>query len=128
MGNKKGNIAFLIKMLAGSLIRRRSRMVVALLGITIGATVLLGMITLCYDIPRQLSREFRAYGANMIFLSSGQESLSLADVAKAAALLPEDNLLGITPFRYIPVRSAMVPYTAVGTDFREVRKTSPSWQ
>jgi putative ABC transport system permease protein len=127
MGNKN-NAAFLLRMLAGSLLRRRSRMVVALFCIAIGATVLLGMVTLCYDIPRQLSREFRSYGANMIFLSSGQDSLSLADARKAAALLPGENLLGMTPFRYIPVRSAMVPYTAVGTDFQEVRKTSPSWQ
>ena len=118
MGNKSGNAAFLLKMLAGSLLRRRSRMLVALFGIAIGATVLQGMVTLRYDIPRQLSREFRSYGANMVFLSSGQESLSLADAGKAAALLPEDSLLGKTPFRYIPVRSAMVPYTAVGTDFQ----------
>jgi putative ABC transport system permease protein len=128
MGNKKGNGAFLIRMLTGSLFRRRSRMLAALFGIAIGATVLLGMITLCYDIPRQLSREFRSYGANMIFLSSGQEPLSLAEAGRAAALLPKENLLGMTPFRYIPVRSAMVPHTAVGTDFLAVRKTSPSWQ
>ncbi|MDR1360054.1 MAG: ABC transporter permease, partial [Deltaproteobacteria bacterium] len=54
--------------------------------------------------------------------------LSLADAGKAAALLPSKNLLGMTPFRYIPVRSSLVPYTAVGTDFQQVRKTSPSWR
>ena len=122
------NTLFMIKMLASSLIRRRSRMAVALFGIAIGATVLLGMITLSYDIPRQMSQEFRSYGANMVFVSAGQEPLQMADAAKAAALLPKGGLMGITPFRYIPVRSKMVPYTAVGTDFESVRKTSPYWQ
>ncbi|MDR2181114.1 MAG: hypothetical protein LBN92_00370, partial [Treponema sp.] len=48
---------FYLRMVAGSLIRRRSRMVVALLAITIGATILTGLITVYYDIPRQMGRE-----------------------------------------------------------------------
>jgi putative ABC transport system permease protein len=115
-------------MLAGSLLRRRSRMAVALFGIALGATALLGMVTLCYDIPRQLTREFRSYGANMVFLSSGQAPLSLDAVEKAVPLLPGDHLLGLTPFRYLPVRSAMVPYTMAGTDFSQAAKTSPYWR
>lgn len=122
------NTAFMIKMLGSSLIRRRSRMAVALFGIAIGATVLLGMVTLCYDIPRQMSKEFRSYGANMVLVSAGRENLSLADAAKAAALLPKGDLVGMTPLRYIPVRNNMLPYTAVGTDFNAVKKTSPYWQ
>lgn len=122
------NTTFMIKMLGSSLIRRRSRMAVALFGIAIGAAVLLGMVTLCYDIPRQMSKEFRSYGANMVLVSSGQENMSLDDVAEAAALLPKDDLIGMTPFRYIPIRNNMLPYTAVGTDFEAVKKTSPYWQ
>ena len=118
----------MVKMLCSSLVRRRSRMAVALFGIAIGATVLLGMVTLCYDIPRQMSKEFRSYGANMVLVSSGQENMRLEDVARAGALLPGKDLIGMTPFRYIPVRNNMLPYTAVGTDFEAVRKTSPYWQ
>jgi putative ABC transport system permease protein len=103
-------------------------MAVALFGIAIGAAVLLGMVTLCYDIPRQMSREFRSYGANMVLVSAGQEALRLEDAARAAALLPAEDLIGMAPFRYIPVRHNMLPYTAVGTDFAAVRKTSPYWQ
>ena len=121
------NTSFMIKMLCSSLVRRRSRMAVALFGIAIGATVLLGMATLCYDIPRQMSKEFRSYGANMVLVSAGQENMNLGDVARAAAILPNDDLIGMTPFRYIPVRNNMLPYTAVGTDFAAVKKTSPYW-
>jgi len=116
-------------MLASSLIRRRSRMAVALIGIAIGATVLLGMITLCYDVPKQMGQEFRSYGANMVFMPAGEEgTLLMDDLKQAIGLLPEGQLVGVAPQRYLPVHSHMVPYTAVGTVFEQVKKTSPYWQ
>jgi putative ABC transport system permease protein len=120
---------FMLKMLMSYLLRRRSRIAVALIGVALGATVLLGMITLCYDVPRQMSQEFRSYGANMALFPAGDRSaISLEDVASAAALLPPDKVMGVTPFRYEPVRSNLQPYTAVGTDFSQVRRTSPFWK
>ncbi len=125
----KTNKLFMLKMLLSSLVRRKSRIAVALIGVAIGATVLLGMITLCFDVPRQMSQEFRSYGANMVFVPAGKASaLQEADIKNATALLPKDKLVGITPFRYEAVRINMQPYTAVGTDFSQVRKTSPFWQ
>lgn len=122
------NRRFIIKSLMSSLIRRRSRILVALLGTAIGATVLLGMVTLCYDIPRQMGKEFRSYGANVIFMPTNNEpTMDLNDVEAAAKLIPTEKLVGVTPFRYAAVRSNMVPYTLVGTNFEQVRKTSPYW-
>lgn len=123
------NHIFILKVILHSLLLRRSRLAVALMGIAIGATVLLGMVTLCYDIPRQLSREFRSYGANMVFVAAGKTALmQMPDVEAAAAFLPQKALVGLTPYRYETVRSNMLPYTAVGTRFDQVRKTSPYWQ
>ncbi|MDR1164949.1 MAG: ABC transporter permease [Deltaproteobacteria bacterium] len=125
----QGNRPFLFRMLASSLVRRRSRLLVALTGIAIGATVLLGLVTLCYDIPRQLSREFRSYGANLAFVPvGGALALDRGLLEKARAFLPQGELVGLTPFRYESVRSRMLPYTAVGTDFTEARKTSPFYR
>jgi putative ABC transport system permease protein len=116
-------------MLLFSLVRRRSRLLVALIGVAVGATVLLGLVTLCYDIPRQLSREFRSYGANLVFVPEGGAGrLPVAALDRAVALLPERGVVGVTPFRYEAVRSHMLPYTAVGTVFASVRKTSPYWR
>jgi putative ABC transport system permease protein len=104
-------------------------MMVALLAIAIGATVLLGMMTITYDIPRQMGREFRSYGANMVFVASGEDAmLRLADVEEAVTLLPEESLLGVAPYRYEAVRSNMQPYTVAGTLFDQVKKTSPYWK
>lgn len=122
------NTRFIIKAIMSSLIRRRSRILVALLGTAIGATVLLGMITLCYDIPRQMGKEFRSYGANMLFMpANNQATISFNDVQRAAQLISTEQLIGVTPFRYLVVRSNIVPYTLVGTDFQQINKTSPYW-
>ncbi|MDR3154018.1 MAG: ABC transporter permease [Deltaproteobacteria bacterium] len=126
---KESNGRFLWRMLLFSLARRRSRLLVALFGVALGATVLLGLVTLCYDIPRQLSREFRSYGANLAFVGeAGSGRLSLEALARAEALLPQEALVGLAPFRYESVRRNMLPYTAVGTDFAKVRRTSPYWR
>ncbi|QYN45017.1 ABC transporter permease [Gilliamella sp. ESL0441] len=123
------NQRFIIKTVFSSLIRRRSRILIALLGVALGATVLLGMITLCYDIPRQMGKEFRSYGANMLLMPADNQSMmTMEDVSKAVSLLPKEKLLGVTPFRYESIRSNQQPYIMVGTDFEQVMKTSPYWK
>jgi len=47
-----------IKLVVSSLIRRKARMIVALLAVAIGATIMSGLVTIYYDIPRQLGKEF----------------------------------------------------------------------
>jgi putative ABC transport system permease protein len=123
------NRRFAFKMILWSLIRRRSRLLVALTGVTIGATVLLGLITLCYDIPKQLSQEFRSYGANMVFVKAAATGrLTTEELSEVRKSLPSERLVGLTPFRYEAVRNNMLPYTAVGTSFDDVKKTSPFWR
>lgn len=122
------NRLFITKTLLSSLIRRRSRILVALLGTAIGATVLFGMVTLCYDIPRQMGKAFRSYGANIIFMPAGSHAtIDLNLVNAATDLIPSTQRIGVTPFRYLAVRSNVVPYTLVGTDFQQITKTSPYW-
>ncbi len=117
------------RMVLSSLVRRRSRMLVALLAVVIGATVFLGMGSIYYDIPRQMGREFRSYGANMILVPSGAgASIDLATLDKARALVPEGKLIGATPFRYETLYYNMQGLTVVGTDMEHARKTSPYWQ
>jgi putative ABC transport system permease protein len=119
---------FYIKMVAGSLIRRRSRMLVALLAVAIGAAILSGLVTLYYDIPRQMRQEFRSYGANMILLPSGEEaSISEANLKAAEAKLPEDETVGVAPYRYETAKINEQPFMAAGTDLAEAKKASPYW-
>lgn len=115
------------KMITSSLIRRRSRMLVALLAVAIGATILSGLVTIYYDVPRQMGKEFRSYGANMLLLPQDAESFSTSDLESVRALVPKDSLVGMSPLRYETIRIHNQPITAVGTDFVQIQKTSPYW-
>jgi putative ABC transport system permease protein len=116
------------RMITSSLIRRRSRMMVALLAVAIGATILSGLVTIYYDIPRQMGQEFRSYGANLLLVPAGAESkLSREAMAKATAFLPAAATVGIAPYRYETVKINEQPFMTAGTDMAEVKKTSPYW-
>jgi len=116
------------RMVTSSLIRRRSRMLVALLAVAIGATILSGLVTIYYDIPRQMGQEFRSYGANLIFVPSGDDAvLSSEAVKKAVDFIPAETIVGIAPYRYEMVKINEQPFMAAGTDINEVKKTSPYW-
>jgi putative ABC transport system permease protein len=116
------------KMIASSLIRRRSRMFVALLAVAVGATILSGLVTIYYDIPRQMGQEFRSYGANFILVpASGEEALSETSAEAAVSLIPSDEVVGIAPYRYETVKINEQPFMAAGTELEEARKASPYW-
>ena len=115
-----------LRMIFASLMRRRSRMIVALLSVAIGATILSGLVSIYYDVPRQMGAQFRNYGANMIFTASGDE-LELTAVNNAAALIPDEEKVGVAPYRYENVRVRDIPVVAAGTDPEGAKATSPYW-
>jgi putative ABC transport system permease protein len=119
---------FYLKMAASSLLRRRSRMIVALLAVAVGATILSGLITIYYDIPRQMGQEFRSYGTNFVLVPAGDEAaIGMDRVREALAFLSGDDLVGAAPYRYRMVKINEQPFMAAGTDLAEARKTSPYW-
>ena len=115
------------RMITASLLRRRSRMLIALLSIGIGATILSGLVTIAYDVPRQMGAQFRSYGANMILLPAGDTVLTEGTLEKALEVIPEENIVGASPYRYVrlDMPSRQQSFTAAGTDFSQVVKTSP---
>ncbi|MDR0684768.1 MAG: ABC transporter permease [Spirochaetaceae bacterium] len=119
---------FYLKMVVSSLVRRRSRMLVALLAVAIGATILSGLITVYYDIPRQMGQEFRSYGANFVIIPAGNAaSIGMEEARRALSYLPASSLVGAAPYRYRMVKVNEQPFMAAGTVLDEARKTSPYW-
>ncbi len=119
---------FFFRMITSSLVRRRSRMLVALLAIAVGATILSGLVTIYYDVPRQMGAQFRNYGANMIFLASGNDArFDMDTVNEALSYIDGGELVGVAPYRYETVLIHEQPIVAAGTDFSGARTTSPYW-
>ena len=123
--NKKHRM--FVRMVLASLLRRRSRMIVALLAIVVGATILSGLGLIYYDVPRQMSAQFRSYGANVILTPSGKSDMKDSDIKKAVSVFPEDKLKGYTPYRYENSKLNNLPVSIAGTDLSSVMDTSPYW-
>ena len=123
-GNRK---TFYLKMVSGSLIRRASRLIIAVLAIAIGATILSGLVTIYYDIPEQLGREFRSYGANLIVLPRGEAKITRDTIKKLENLIGSNKIVGMAPYRYQTVKINEQPYIIAGTDLLQAQKNSPFW-
>jgi putative ABC transport system permease protein len=96
--------------------------------VAVGATILSGLVTIYYDIPRQMGQEFRSYGTNFVLIPSGNEAtIGMDRVGEALAYLPGEDLVGAAPYRYQMVKINEQPFMAAGTELAEARKTSPYW-
>ena len=116
------------RMITASLIRRRSRMFVALLAIAVGASILSGLTTIYYDVPKQMGEQFRNYGANMIFVASADsDGLNTELVNQSLSYIKEDQIVGAAPYRYETVTVNEQPVIVAGTDLDGAQKTSPYW-
>lgn len=116
-----------MRMITASLLRRRSRMVVALLAIAIGATILSGLVTIYYDVPRQMGAQFRSYGANMLF-TAANDTFTQEEVEQALTVIPESERVGVAPYRYETVRMNDRPVLAAATDMEGAKAASPFWR
>jgi putative ABC transport system permease protein len=117
-----------LRMVARSLLGRRSRLIVALLAVAIGAATLSGLVAVYRDVPRQLGWEFRSYGANLIVIPSGETSgLDPSVVEQVSGLLPADATVGVAPYRYDTVRINEQPFLAAGTEMSGAKAVSPYW-
>ena len=117
-----------LKMITSSLIRRRSRMLVALLAIAIGSTVLSGLLTIYYDIPRQMGTVFRSYGANVIFLPAESEAKIMQEQIDAIKqVIDSEKLVGFAPYIYQSAKVNEQPYMIAATDLENARNNSPYW-
>ena len=117
-----------LRMIVRALFRQKSRMFVALLAVAVGAAIISGMITVYREVPAQLGREFRAYGANVLLLPAGEaKTFDSAALQKAHAALAGRDVVGLAPFLYERLEVNKQPVLTGGTDFEEVKKVSPYW-
>jgi len=118
---------FYIKMISSSIMRRRSRMMIALFAVAIGATILSGLVTIYYDVPRQMGQEFRSYGANVMLSSSTSDDIEQNSLDKAVSAVNKNILVGFSAYRYETMRLNKLPFMVGGVDFDSVQKTRPYW-
>ncbi len=116
------------KMVFSSLVRRRSRMMIALLAVAIGSTVLSGLLTIYYDIPRQMGTIFRSYGANMIFIPKDDDvKITSSMLGKIKDEIQSDKVIGFAPYIYKMSKVHELPFMLAATNLEDAKKNSPYW-
>ena len=84
------------RMVTSSILRRRSRVLIAILAVAIGATTLSNLVTIAVDVPAQMAREIRSYGANLVVTPAGEVPMTDEAVAAAAVDPRGDDRLWLT--------------------------------
>ncbi|MDR1851779.1 MAG: ABC transporter permease [Propionibacteriaceae bacterium] len=121
---KRARRAMFTTMIVRALSRRRSRMLVALLAVTVGATMLTGLSAVVLGAPSQMGRELRSYGANLVV--SG--NISTSSLPSLDAAVASDDVVGRAPYRYAELKLNEQAVTAAGTDMESVQSVRPYWQ
>ncbi len=128
MADKQSKNKFYLKMIMTSLARRRARMLTALLAIAMGATIISGLVNIYYDIPRQMGKEFRSYGANMLVIPTNPDKkITNEQLDEIKSLIPSGKLVGQAPYIYTNAKINEQPYMLAGTDLKGAKKNSPYW-
>jgi putative ABC transport system permease protein len=123
----------------------RARLAVALVAITSGATVISALLDLEFDIEGQLTREFRALGANVV-ISRGHSGLELdadqprsevrgspslmerAPVLAAIERTRTPDVVAAAPLLYIVARAQGTPVVIAGTWLDQMPNLDPTWR
>ena len=116
------------RMITASLARRKSRMLVALLAVTVGATILAGLVMVYYDMPRQMGEQFLAYGANMILVPSADSEGMTDEEVKDAINCIDSDVEGAISYCYESATINDSPIIIAGCDLQATLDTSPYWQ
>ncbi len=122
-------LKFFLRMIFYSLLRRRMRMLIALIAVAVGATIISGMVTVYREVPQQLGREFRAYGANLLIIPANEAAtFNQEKIQNVREVLSGHEIIGAAPFLYERLEINKQYILTGGTDFEELQKVSPYWQ
>ena len=128
-----------LRILGEYFVRRKRRVAVAVLAVAVGASLVAVLFTLATGVSERMSRELRAYGANILVTPGGSEQ-SLSEelsAGSAARLLDEtelyklktifwrNNILGFAPYLSVMARTSEGQAVAVTGTWYEKRVVLP---
>jgi len=122
----KPHTSMFLRMLMRGAVLRRGRAASALLAMVVAAAVATAMLNLYVDVQAKLRKEFRNYGANVVMVAKGDQTLPADALDKVNVLLAGRGLA--VPFAYVVARTANGQSVVVsGTNLEQVRKLDSWW-
>ncbi|HKD91338.1 MAG TPA: FtsX-like permease family protein [Terriglobales bacterium] len=122
-----------LRMLLRAAVVRRSRLVGALIAITVSAAVATALLNLYSDAQSKLREDFRGYGANVIVTALDGETLPPDAAVRVQAEVSGLSYVPpvVVPYGYVVARTAEglngSPVVVSGTDFSSARALNTWW-
>ena len=115
----------LLRVVGASLRARPGKLLLSLTALTAGATLASAFLSLYFELPRQISGEFRTFGPNLILAprDNGQTVPAALErgIAEAFPELPS------LPWLYAVGQAESQPVILAGTDLGRIAAIHPSW-
>ncbi len=106
-----------LRILTKSILKRKSRIAIAVISVIIGASIATALLTVSFDVNNKVSYEFRKYGANLLIVPHSdtievgfpgvefgsvteQRYINESDIWKIKTIYWRNNVLGFAPFLY----------------------------
>lgn len=119
--------AMYLRMITQSFWHRISRVLIASLSIAVGATTLSCLALVAYSVPAQMAKELRSYGANLVVMPDGADTLTDAQLAQADQQLG-DTVLSRAAYQYTNLLYNQQSIQVMGTDFDDAQAVRPYWE
>jgi putative ABC transport system permease protein len=106
------------------LLRRRSRVVLSLAALALGASLVTALLSLNAGVTRGLGAQFRLYGANLVLTPAGDRATLPRAAAESALARYPDSAGVLYDVAQLHGRSVVV----AGADLSRLRRLNPEWR
>lgn len=125
----RANRRMFLVMLAGAMLRRRSKALMAVVASFVGSATLFCLVLVCMAVPGQMTEEMQAYGANLVVTDasadgSGMPQSTVDDVIAAVGAVGAERH---ATYRYETVRVHAASYVLAGMDPAATEAIDAHW-
>lgn len=108
--------------------QRKARVGVIFTALAVGAAIVAAMAAVYFDINAKMSRELRAFGANLYIGPAQGGSMAQSDLDAVLAQAPAGLVVTVCPFLYGSARTELENVALAGVDFSALRELNSFWQ
>lgn len=117
-----------LRMVTKALLKRKSRVAIALAALIIGTGVISAVISVYYDINIKMSKELRSYGANFVLASKQGGIIDEAKISDAVDHIDREKIMGYSPYLYQIGLVDEKKMVVVGLWLDQIKKVTPYWE